>query len=164
MFLSQLCESKLGGSETVSPLVREGLRRLLYHLIVNWCLTVHTYACFKSQEFLYPSQGFLNPEPHEGNISQKPSLNLWSWLPDMERDILSPQRRVDILLWMGWGRVFSEHLMAITGDLGMGLRSYVCVCDVKTEGREELGEPLWSGFHSWLMSLLDPFPHVSPTK
>jgi len=63
----------------------------------------------------------LNPEPHEGNISQKPSLNLWSWLPDMERDILSPKGRVDILLWMGWGRVFLEHLIAITGDLGMGI-------------------------------------------
>lgn len=40
----------------------------------------------------------------------------------MEKDILSPQRRVDILLWMGWGRVFLEHLMAIMGW------EYVCVC------------------------------------
>ena len=35
MFLSQLCEAKLGGSEAISPVVREGSSRLLYHLIVN---------------------------------------------------------------------------------------------------------------------------------
>lgn len=45
------------------------------------------------------------------------------------------------------------------GYYGMGIR--LCVCDVK-EGNE--GEPLCSGFHSWLMSLLDLFPYVSPTK
>lgn len=46
------------------------------------------------------------------NISQKPSLNLWSWLPDMERDILSPLRRVDILfsgLGRGWGIFGASH-------------------------------------------------------
>lgn len=53
----------------------------------------------------------------------------------MERDILSPRRRVDIFLWMGWGRVFLEHLMAITGDLGMGICLRVCACDVK-EGKK----------------------------
>lgn len=68
----------------------------------------------------------LNPEPHEGNISQKPWLKMWSWLPDMERDILSLQRRADILLWIWWGRVFMEHLMDITGKLGMGVRLYAC--------------------------------------
>lgn len=48
---------------------------------------------------------------------------------------------MDILLWMGWGRVFLEHLMAFTGDLGMGIRLCVCEC-VGRKGGEELGEPL----------------------
>lgn len=32
-----------------------------------------------------------------------PSLNMRLWLPDMERDILAPWRRVDNILWPGWG-------------------------------------------------------------
>lgn len=48
----------------------------------------------------------------------------------MERDILSPWRGLDIILWMWWGEVSLEHLMAITRNLGME-KMLVCVCDVK---------------------------------
>lgn len=54
-----------------------------------------------------------------------PSLNMRLWLPDMERDILAPWRRVDNILWPGWGSVFLEHLMVITGDLAMGICLHV---------------------------------------
>lgn len=49
------------------------------------------------------------------------------WLPDLERDILAPWRRVDNILWPGWGGggVFLEHLMVITGDLATGTRLHV---------------------------------------
>lgn len=47
------------------------------------------------------------------------------WLPDMERDILAPRRRVDNILWPGWGSVFLEHLMVITGDLAVGICLHV---------------------------------------
>lgn len=47
------------------------------------------------------------------------------WPPDMERDILAPRRRADNILRPGWGSVFLEHLMAITGDLAVGICLHV---------------------------------------
>lgn len=52
----------------------------------------------------------------------------------MERDILSPKRRVDILLWMGVGEgIFgaSHGYYRRPGDGNMPVSVCVCVCDVK---------------------------------
>lgn len=84
---------------------------------VNSCLSLHTHARLN---FSGSSDHLCNPEPHKANISQMPSFNMRLWLPDMERDILAPWRRVDNILWPGWGSVFLEHLMVITGDLAKG--------------------------------------------
>lgn len=110
------------------------------------------HALVYSEQFLGSSSHFYNSELHKANFLQMPSLNMRLWLPDMERDILAPRRRVDLLARVG------EHIFGAShgyyrrpGNVNMS------PCDVK-EGVELELRP---GFHSWLMSLLSP-PKLPP--
>lgn len=62
----------------------------------------------------------------------------------------------------GWGGGGYFRTLSWLPQETWGCDLSVCVC-VRCEGGEELEEPLWSGFHSWLMSLLWPPSPLAPT-